>query len=230
MAGKTQTDFALLKSLCDGKRSSREIASVVGCHYKTVKRLMKKHDLPRRKPGHRSSVAGSNNPMYKTGRIIDHDGYARTLNKLGQRVLEHRNVVENHIGRNLFPFEVVDHIDGLTLHNNYDNLRVFQSNKEHLKATLSSPVHSMSGIAVCRSTYHQRKDLERVDTFGLRRKRGDVRLRQILLAALKFGIDSRYLLGAYHHLEKNKIDYFSRQGLELAYSALLRRYEQDLLR
>jgi hypothetical protein len=183
-----------------------------------------------RKPGHRSSVAGVNNPSYKTGRMIDHCGYAKVLDEKGYRVLEHRSVVEKDIGRSLFPYEVVDHIDGLTLHNHPDNLRVFQSNKEHLQVTLSSPRHSKSGLAVCRLKKSLRKGLKQVDTYGLRKKRGDVRLRQILLAALKFGIDSPYLLGSSHHLEKNNIDYSSYQNLELAYRELLDRYEQDLLR
>lgn len=55
----------------------------------------------------------------------------------GSYVLEHRLVVERKLGRYLQPGEVVDHIDGNRLNNDPDNLRVFQSNGDHLRVTLT---------------------------------------------------------------------------------------------
>jgi hypothetical protein len=59
-----------------------------------------------------------------------------------------------------------------------------------------------------------------VDSYGQRRKSGDVRLRQILLAALKLGADSRYLLGTSHNTKKAGIDLSDRSKIELALADL----------
>lgn len=48
------------------------------------------------------------------------------------RVLEHRLVVEAHVGRYLTRLEVVHHKDGDRSNNHIDNLQLFASNGEHL--------------------------------------------------------------------------------------------------
>lgn len=237
MAGKKRLNRALLIEVCDGNRSCKEMAEMLGWGLNTVKRITLELDLPRRKTGQRSSVSGKNNPAYVCGRTIDHDGYALILAPenypfatSNNRVREHRLVMEKSLGRYLDKKEVVDHIDGLTLHNDISNLRVFSSNAEHLKATVRSTKHSLLGLEKCRSTFDVRKDFEPVDTYHLRKKRGDVRLRQILLAALRFGIDSPHLLGTHYHLKRKCIDFSSHHNLKLEYQKLLNRYEQDLYR
>lgn len=150
------------------------------------------------------------------------------MRKVG-RMAEHRLVMESKIGRILEPSEVVDHIDGLTVHNHPDNLRLFASNAEHLNATLSGkiPEWTSKGLQNMTIRYQNQKVDQRVDIYDRRKKRGDVRLRQILLAALKLGIDSPYLLGSCHHLEKAGIVDTSRSSLERALADLYQRYEED---
>jgi hypothetical protein len=46
-------------------------------------------------------------------------------------VLEHRLVMEKHIGRYLDPEEVVHHVDGNRLNSRIDNLQLMSSRKEH---------------------------------------------------------------------------------------------------
>ena len=65
------------------------------------------------------------------------DGYKKiTVN--GQRILEHRHIVEQHIGRKLRKDEVVHHLDGNRLNNELSNL-VITHQSHHAK-------HSPKGI------------------------------------------------------------------------------------
>lgn len=67
------------------------------------------------------------------GHYVDARGY-RVLIERGQRVLEHRRVVENLLGRKLRPDEHVHHVDGDKLNNSPQNLRVLsgsQHSSEH---------------------------------------------------------------------------------------------------
>jgi hypothetical protein len=226
--------------LCDGQRSSVEIAKLVGLSPRYVRKIATTHNLDRLSCG---AQKGEKNHQFVSGRRVDSDGYVSVsvpLEYPGARVLpgkqtgfvfEHRIILERKIGRYLLPSETVDHIDGLTLHNSPDNLRFFQNNGDHLQATITGiPKRtSKSGILNIRTSFDQRATMQRVDTYRRRRERGDVRLRQILLAALSLGINSPYLLGTHRHLEKAQIDWSSRSNLGLALAELNRRWEVDLL-
>lgn len=149
--------------------------------------------------------------------IVGHP-YARATGA----ILEHRLVLEMHLGRYLLPSEVVDHIDGLHLHNDPSNLRVFESNRDHLRATIlgQRPNWSVEGFAKMQIPSPIRPMYPRVDSYRLRKKRGDVRLLQILRAASQLGIDSPHLLGTHHHLEQAQIDYSSPTMIERALAGL----------
>jgi hypothetical protein len=142
-------------------------------------------------------------------------------------MFEHRLVLEQTLGRYLLPEEVVDHIDGLTLHNAPENLRLFASNADHLSATKAGcgPRLSAAGSRNTGIRTDLGKEIERVDMHATRRKRGDVRLRQILLAALSLGIDSPYLSGSSPHTKKAGIDMTSRSTIERALADLYARWE-----
>ena len=219
---------------CDGVRTSKEIALLCGDNQKYVQRTMLQFDLPRLPQAPRTGV---HNPAYKSGRAIDRDGYVLTSAPLNHpyarmrkgraygRMYEHRLVMENKIGRILLPSEVVDHIDGLRLHNHPDNLRLFSSNAEHLRSTIKGHVPNWSKkgkekLISCR----QQEDLAPVDNYNRMKKSGDARLRQILLCALQLGIDSPYLSGTSHHLEKAGIVDLSHSSLKLALDGLYRKY------
>jgi hypothetical protein len=144
---------------------------------------------------------------------------------------EHRLVMEKKIGRYLLPTEVVDHIDGLRLHNAPENLRLYSKNGDHLKASLTGKKKKWSkeGLARLRQPRHPPLTGQPVNKYREMIRSGDYLLLQILLAALKLGIDSPYLLGTHRFLKKKQIDYSSRPNLERALDELSQRWEEDLL-
>lgn len=215
--------------LADGNRSSGEIAEILDENVKYVQKMLLRYNLPRRAP---SKVPRHRNKSWSGGRHIDNDGYVdvptpdgHTGRKSG-RISEHRLVMEIHLGRPLGPLEVVDHIDGLHLHNHPSNLRVFASNADHLRATISGQVPNWSdrGIELLSLARRRVSTDERLNMYRQRKACGDVRLQQILHAALQLGIDSPYLLGTHRHLEKAGIDWSSDSSLKRALDDLYRKY------
>lgn len=84
------------------------------------------------------------NPAWRGGRKVRKDGYVLVIAPEGYHnpissgkgktgyVLEHRLVMEQHLGRYLEPHEVIHHIDGDPTNNNIENLQLFSSQQEHI--------------------------------------------------------------------------------------------------
>lgn len=213
----------IVAEFADGKRSYQEIADLVGMSASGVKKACHRLGLPRPRCGARY---GEKNHQYQTGRRIDQSGYVlvtppadhptarKRPGRMARVMPEHRLVMEQKLGRYLKPGEVVDHIDGLTLHNSPENLRLFASNGEHLAQTARG---GCAWSANGRKNIGRRTDLGikilPVDRYGQMKKSGDVRMQQILLAALQLGIDSPYLLGSSRHLDAIGIDPSDRSSL-----------------
>lgn len=212
-------DFDLIKSLSDGARKSREIADIIGngCTPKYIQNVWRRN--PELKRPRQSPPSGKDNPSWKGGRTICTDGYIivsvmnhpymkKSQNKSSGQMYEHRLVMEKKLNRYLLPREVVDHIDGCTIHNDPKNLRLFASNSDHLRETLSGkvPHWSKKGYEKMCLSVNDRKHIPKIDTYHHRRKSGVIRLRQILLAHVLLDKDSPYLLGTQRWLDKASID------------------------
>lgn len=227
-------------ALADGSLSSAEIAERLSLHPRHVRKILLRLDLPRLPHG---SPTGSRNGSFAGGRRINLSGYAevsapvehphaiRLPGKNIPKILEHRLVAEQTLGRYLQPEERVDHRDGLTLHNHPNNLRVFADNAEHLKATLTGkiPHWSEAGFENMKLRHRPGADLQLVDIHRQRKAAGAVRLRQILLTLLLLGRDSPYLSGTTRWIEKAGIDVSSRSKTKRALVELCARWGWPLL-
>jgi hypothetical protein len=87
----------------------------------------------------KNANSGTRSACWKGGRHKDSNGYVllyspKHPNKFGgNRVFEHRAIMEMHLGRTLSPIEVVHHINGVINDNRIENLMLFANNSEHLR-------------------------------------------------------------------------------------------------
>ena len=80
------------------------------------------------------------NPAFKGGRKVRPDGYIMILapddhparSNPYPYVLEHRLIMEQHLGRYLTEEEVVHHVDGNPSNNDIENLRLFANQSDHI--------------------------------------------------------------------------------------------------
>lgn len=235
---KAKEKREMIASLADGRYAS-EIAKIVGCATgyvnKTLNRPEYKH-LPRPKfhspRGALNASWTGGRPIQRCGRVlapapIGHpNARVYSYKKIG-RILEHRLVMEKTLGRYLTEKEVVDHIDGCVLHNDPANLRVYASNAEHLRATITGVPHDVHSIGREALKYENRSKPNRI--FWSRYKEmwrvGDARLLQILHAHLLLDKDSPYLLGTQRYLTLAQIDSTSRENLKDALIRLCLKWE-----
>ena len=80
----------------------------------------------------------SNHPNWRGGRNITKFGYIRIYipehpyASTNGYILEHRYIMEQHIGRYLKPKEHIHHINGIKDDNRYENMKII-SNAQHNK-------------------------------------------------------------------------------------------------
>jgi len=116
------------------------IAERFGVARSTIERTAKRHGMKTCRSGPRH---GQEHPDWNGGRRIGKLGYVdqyAPLHPFAKKpvgyVAEHRMIMEVMLGRYLTADEVVDHRDNHPRHNWPDNLRLFDSNGEHLHQTL----------------------------------------------------------------------------------------------
>ena len=144
----------VLKELCEEGLSNVEIAKRLGKNAHAVGDTLRLYGIRIQKKG---GPKGSWNGSYKRGYIVGKDGYIQVLFRhprsqrgTGCYVPEHILVMEAHIGRLLKDGEVIHHRNGNRQDNRIDNLQLFSSNAEHLKAELEGrcPQWSNKGRAI----------------------------------------------------------------------------------
>lgn len=132
-------DETVLRQMATEGQSTREISTVLGCSEEAVRERMVRLGIPRL-PG---KARPTRNYFWNGGRTADKAGYL--LVKVATHphrsrsgyVREHRLVVEASLGRFLLPTEVVDHQNFVVDDNRRENLVLYPTNGEHLRATTS---------------------------------------------------------------------------------------------
>jgi len=82
---------------------------------------------------------GDKNSNWRGGRLVKTNRYIIILQKdhpycsVNGYVLEHRLIMEKHLGRTLLPGEVVHHINGNCQDNRIQNLMLFDNHSQHTK-------------------------------------------------------------------------------------------------
>lgn len=118
----------------------QQIADLLGRSQKAVNKACKRLGFRMRRTGPKS---GPGHPDWKGGRFADKHGYILVWNpehpaaNSGGYVREHRLVMEKILGRFLTKKEVVHHRDDNPANNDPDNLELYATNADHLRATLA---------------------------------------------------------------------------------------------
>lgn len=102
------------------------------------KRGVRLHGKGRRGELHGSWQGGVK--MSKGYRMVQHPNGSLDKNNRRIYILEHRLLMEQHLGRQLSVSEVVHHKNGDILDNRIENLGVYDSNADHLRETLKGQV------------------------------------------------------------------------------------------
>lgn len=130
-------------------RTLQWVADRCGTGHQVMSKVCRRFGIRTQRTGPR---AGAGHPEWDGGRLIDKSGYvllycpghprARAPRKC--YVLEHRLVMERHLGRLLTDLEVVHHRNGVRGDNRIENLELHASNGRHLAATLPGKPHNVS--------------------------------------------------------------------------------------
>lgn len=113
-----------------------EMAKAIGVQRWTVSDFLRARGETREFP---RGASGEYNPRWAGGRMVSDRGYIRVLarghpNQMARgHMLEHRLVMEAHLGRFLEKDEVIHHLDGNPSNNTLENLQLFPNHSEHMK-------------------------------------------------------------------------------------------------
>ena len=114
--------------LFEGGAMISEIVTKVGTNRESVRKYLLKRYTPKQKRAivkkNIKWLKGKDSPNWKGGREVTKDGYVVLWLSRYEKVMEHRLVMEQHLGRKLNRDEVVHHINGNNADNRIENLEL----------------------------------------------------------------------------------------------------------
>jgi uncharacterized protein YjcR len=140
----TKIDLVFAKHLYEVEQMSfTEIGDMMECHRTSVMRHAHKHGWKVRTNKEGMALAdysrwkGPGNHKWKGGRKKNGGGYIQIYNpdhpnNNANYVLEHRLVMEEHLGRYLEDYELVHHLNEVKDDNRIENLKLCGSDAEHM--------------------------------------------------------------------------------------------------
>lgn len=152
-------DQAQVQSLLDQGMTQLQVATQLGVSLNTIERRVRSWGLQTARTGPR--LAQGHKFCWEDGRTLDKHGYVEVYAPMhphararSGKVFEHRLLMEVVLGRYLQPKEVVHHLDDHPRHNFPENLSVYATNADHLRAELTgrkkaSPRSSTPGAYGC---------------------------------------------------------------------------------
>lgn len=127
--------------LANNGKSLSAIARMIGTNKRHVKAFLLSQGIV---PHHPYCPKGGGSYRWSGGRNIDKNGYVLLYapdhplpRRNGIYILEHRLVMEKHLGRYLTTREVVHHKNKNKEDNRIDNLELYSSNGDHLRQELA---------------------------------------------------------------------------------------------
>ena len=118
-----------------------EIVNKLGTNRETVRQYLLKKYTPKQKRAivlkNFRQPKGKDSPNWKGGRELTKAGYVRLWISRTERVLEHRQLMEEHLGRKLAESEVVHHINGKNADNRIANLQLTTFSEDILRHNLA---------------------------------------------------------------------------------------------
>ena len=136
------TNADVLRRMAAAGDSLTAMAKAIHTHKRHVRNFLVLNKIQYSK---HTGAKRDKHPGWMGGRTVDRSGYVliRSDRKTARRVgyiLEHRMVMEDHLGRPLKKGEVVHHKNGDRSDNRIENLALFSTNGAHLRATISGQV------------------------------------------------------------------------------------------
>jgi|SRR3989344_2030781 len=115
-------------ALFEGGATISEIVTQLSTNRETVRQYLLKRYTPKQKRAivlrNFHQPKGKDSPNWKGGKEITNAGYVRLWISKDERVLEHRKVMEDYLGRKLTRSEVVHHKNGKNSDNRLANLEL----------------------------------------------------------------------------------------------------------